>query len=122
MHNGNPNPMRFHFIILTIIFQSSGLILGKYAAQSIPHFTIGALLGSPFYIASLVCLILQALVWQQALKRYALSIAYPFMSLTNFIALFAGGYLFNEGISILNVIGLVLITIGIFFVAGEMKQ
>ena len=104
----------FIFIIFAIIFQTLAAISIKYA--TVYHSQINSdiiLFTNPYYVISLFFLFLQALVWQQALIRYPLSLAYPFMSIVNFLILFASALLFNEGITIANIIGLTLISIGI---------
>jgi multidrug transporter EmrE-like cation transporter len=58
-------------------------------------------------------MLLQAIVWQQALIHFPLSFAYPFMSLFNFIILVASALLFHEGITVANIIGLIFISVGI---------
>lgn len=103
----------FIFILLSILFQSLSGIFGKYAANSIGEVTLFTIINNSFYLLSLVCLFFQALVWQQALHRYPLSIAYPFMSLMNFVVLFASALLFQEGITLCNIAGLLLISLGI---------
>lgn len=67
-------------------------------------------------------MVFQALVWQQALKHYPLSLAYPFMSIVNFVILIASAVLFSEGITIENIIGLLLISIGIAVLSREFKN
>lgn len=112
------------FIILAILFQAMAGITGKYAAMSIsilPSFPLN-ILTNMFYIFSLVCMVFQALVWQQALKHYPLSLAYPFMSIVNFVILIASAVLFSEGITIENIIGLLLISIGIAVLSREFKN
>ena len=103
----------FLFLLLAVIFQSFSGILGKYAAMTMADATIASLVTSYFYLGSLACLFLQAIVWQQALVRYPLSFAYPFMSLVNFIVLFSSAVLFHEGISFANIAGLLIISLGI---------
>ena len=66
--------------------------------------------------------VLQAIVWQQALMHYPLSFAYPFMSLVNFVILLSSAILFGEGITITNIIGLVLISIGITMLSRERSR
>jgi multidrug transporter EmrE-like cation transporter len=107
------NPLYFSFIILAILFQSFSGIFGKYAATTLHEVTLYAIITNAFYIFSIVCLFLQAVVWQQALIYYPLSFAYPFMSLMNFVVLFSSALLFNEGITPANIIGLLLISVGI---------
>lgn len=103
----------FLFIVSAILFQACGGIFGKYAAITVDRLTIFAVISNMFYLLSLCCMVLQAIVWQQALKHYRLSYAYPFMSLVNFVILFSSFLLFDENITIMNVIGLVAISIGI---------
>lgn len=112
----------FSFILLSIIFQSSSGLLGKYAALSTNGASLVVIITNGFYILSLVCLLLQAIVWQQALVHYSLSFAYPFMSLVNFIVLFASEILFHEGITLTNIIGLFLISTGIVVVSHRTRE
>ena len=78
-----------------------------------------ALVSSPFFFAALGFMILQAILWQQALKHYPLSFAYPFMSLVNFVILFSASIFFGETITVYNILGLIIISIGILILAQE---
>ncbi|OQB37120.1 MAG: 4-amino-4-deoxy-L-arabinose-phosphoundecaprenol flippase subunit ArnF [Euryarchaeota archaeon ADurb.Bin165] len=109
----------FSYIILAIFFQSIGGIYGKFAAITLSDITLFAVITNTFYIASLACLFFQAVVWQQALMHYPLSFAYPFMSLVNFVILLSSAVLFDEGITITNIAGLVLISVGITVLSRE---
>ena len=110
----------FSFIILSIAFQSLGGIFGKYAALSLPAPSVIGIVTNAFYILSLGSLFLQAIVWQQALRYFPLSVAYPFMGLVNFVVLFSSAVLFQEGVTSANIVGLVLISVGIFALSYEM--
>jgi multidrug transporter EmrE-like cation transporter len=112
----------FSFIILAIIFQSLGGIFGKYAALTLQGSSIIAIFTNVFYILSLVCLFLQAIVWQQALRHFSLSFAYPCISLTSYVVLFFSAIFFQEGITLPNIIGLSLITIGIYVLFKEVDD
>lgn len=109
----------FSFIILAIAFQSLSGIFGKYAALSLATPSLIGIVTNAFYIFSLGCLFLQAIVWQQALRHFPLSVAYPFLGLVNFVVLFFSAILFHEGISLTNIIGLVLISLGIALLSRE---
>ena len=112
------------FIFLAILFQATAGILGKYAAMSISvasSFPLN-LITNVFYLFSLLCMFFQAIVWQQALKHYPLSLAYPFMSLVNFVVLIASAVLFGEGITVGNIAGLLLISVGIAVLSREFKN
>ena len=109
----------FSYIIFAILFQSIGGISGKFAAITTSDATLFAIIANGFYIVSLACLFFQAAVWQQALMHYPLSFAYPFMSLVNFVNLLSSAVLFGEGVTITNIVGLCLISIGITMLSRE---
>jgi multidrug transporter EmrE-like cation transporter len=115
------NGRYFSFIILSVVFQSASGIIGKYATLSMsPAPSPIEIITNSFYILALGCLILQALVWQQALRHFPLSFAYPFIGLVNFVVLFSSAVLFQEGITMANVIGLFLISGGITLLSQEL--
>lgn len=109
----------FSFIILSIAFQSLSGIFVKYAALSLPAPSLIGIVTDIFYILSLGCLFLQAIVWQQALRHFPLSVAYPFMGLVNFVVLISSAILFQEGVTLANIVGLVLISVGIAVLSHE---
>jgi multidrug transporter EmrE-like cation transporter len=116
------NPRYISFIVLSIAFQSLGGIFGKYAALSMPGTSFTRIATNAFYLLSLGCLFLQAIVWQQTLRHFPLSFAYPFLGLVNFIVLFSSAILFQEGVSLANIIGLVLISAGIAVLSHELRD
>lgn len=105
------------FIFLSILFQASGGIFGKYASTTLDSFDITAVISNSFYILALLCMLFQAIVWQQVLKHYHLSFAYPLMSLVNFVILLPAFWLFNESITVANIIGLGFISGGVYFLS-----
>lgn len=106
-------------IILSIIAQACVGICIKYTSISFcTDFPI-SLIANPFYLFALSFMLLQAIVWQQALKHYPLSFAYPFMSLVNFVVLFLAHFLFGEAITSSNIAGLIIISIGIYILAQD---
>ena len=107
------------FIILSVISQACVGICIKYTSVSIYTNYPISIIASPFYFAALGFMLLQAIVWQQALKHYPLSFAYPFMSLVNFVVLFSAHFLFGEAITLANIAGLIIISIGIYVLAQD---
>jgi len=109
-----------HFLILSILIQAFGAICTKYAAESSSSATF---LGLPYYLIIYVIILggmgLQVIVWQYSLKFYPLSFAYPFRSLVSFIVLVAAVILFHESVSVMNIVGLTVITVGVFFLARD---
>jgi multidrug transporter EmrE-like cation transporter len=113
---------KFHLylLILSMLIQAFGAICTKYAAEFGSLKTVNGIpLSFIMYLIILGGMGLQVIVWQYALKYYPLSFAYPFRSLVSFIVLIAAFVLFDESISLMNIAGLSVITIGVFFLARD---
>lgn len=110
--------IHLHLLVLSILIQAFGAICTKYAAVYGSDDTI---IGIPIYLIIYLVILggmgLQVIVWQYALKYYALSFAYPFRSLVSFVVLLSASILFHESVSLMNIAGLSVITIGVFFLA-----
>jgi drug/metabolite transporter (DMT)-like permease len=104
----------FIFILLSLIFQSVSIIFGKFASLSIQSITIENLLSNPYYMLTLGCLFLQAIAWQQALRYYPLSWSYMFMSGIYPVILLSSYFIFHEQITLSNLLGALIILIGVF--------
>ena len=107
-----------YFLIISILVQAFGAICTKYAAEigfsstfmGIPTVWIiyGFILGG---------MGLQVIFWQNALKHYPLSFAYPFRSIVSFIVLVLAYLLFQESITPFNVLGLAVVSVGIYYLS-----
>lgn len=97
------------FVFIAVCAQALSLILAKqasFAESGIDRYL------SIWYVASLTALGVQAIVWQQALRRLALSIAYPMMSLVFVLIPILGWLVFDERVTPLQMVGTVFILIG----------
>ncbi len=112
----------FSTIILSILLQAGSGICGKYAAITAYNASLFITLCNGFYLLSVIFLVLQAIVWQQALIHYPLSYAYPFVSLVNFVILISSALLFKEQITTSNVAGLILISLGILVLSRDLEE
>ncbi len=112
--------IHLHLLIFSILIQAFGAICTKYAAESGSLSTFfGIRVEYIIYVIILGGMGLQVIFWQSALKYYPLSFAYPFRSLVSFIVLVSAYYLFQESVTVLNVFGLALISVGIYFLAQD---
>ncbi len=102
----------FLLILSSILLQALSGVFSKYAAMMAGGISVAVILNA-FFLLSLVCLAAQAIVWQQALKRFPLSYAYPFLSLVNFAVLLMAYAFFGEPITATNVAGIAVITAGV---------
>ena len=106
------------FLIAAVLAQSTALALGKAAGLGYSGFDRYL---SIEYIGSLGALMVQAVVWQQALKRYPLSVAYPFMSAVFLIIPAVSFFVFDETISTGQIAGAVLIAAGTVMLSRTVK-
>ena len=104
------------FIFIAILAQTVSFIFGKTAALN--YVGIDRYL-SFWYMGSLLSFGLKALVWQQALKRLTLSVAYPMMSFVFVIIPVIGFFVFNESISWMQLVGTAVIVVGTVLIASD---
>lgn len=115
-----PEHFHLYLLIFSILIQAFGAICTKYAAEyGSETMWFGISATWVLYGLILAGMGLQILFWQQALKYYSLSFAYPFRSLVSFIVLFSAYILFQEAITPFNLAGLAVISAGIFFLVRE---
>jgi len=73
-----------------------------------------------FYGLDVLILGIYALLWQQVIKRFELSVAYANKAITLLWALIWGILIFREQISVGKVLGILLVMVGIFILnSGE---
>jgi multidrug transporter EmrE-like cation transporter len=116
------SPVKIHLflLIVSILIQAFGAICTKYAAELAPSSTFfGINTTLIIYCIILGGMGLQVFFWQAALKYYSLSFAYPFRSLVSFIVLFAAFFLFQESVTLFNVVGLIIISVGIIYLVKD---
>ncbi len=71
------------------------------------------LLLDPWIVSVAIAMFISAIAWMLAIKKYDLSYAYPFVSLTFVLVFIFSSILFNEPVNIHKVIGVSMITIGV---------
>ncbi len=73
-----------------------------------------------FYGLEILFLFVYAIFWQQILKRFPLNVAYLSKATTIIWGIVIGYFVFNEAVSLTNIIGSVIIVAGIILVvSGE---
>ena len=116
-----------HFYILLTVFLNvyTQLIL-KWQVSKVGAFPADAnqrllflvrLLFNPWILSGIAATFIGMLSWFNALSKFQLSYAYPFVGLT-FIAVFAGSAIwFHESVSLPKIIGFAFIVVGILFIS-----
>ena len=101
------------FLHLCVLLFTVTTILSKYASAydflSLKYIVIFAFM--------IINLGVYAVLWQQAIKPFKASVAYSNKSVTTIWTLVFSAVLFNERVTIQNIIGAVLIIFGVVLVA-----
>ena len=98
-------------ILIPIVLITFGQTCAKYGALKIAE---GGSVLNIYILLGYTFLILRGLVWVVILKKMRLSFAYPFISISYVLILAISYYFFDEVIGINNIIGTVLIMLGVF--------
>ncbi|MBQ7679294.1 MAG: transporter [Butyrivibrio sp.] len=99
-----------------VLIYSLTTVIGKYTAGH-PMFSREWIL---LYLLDFAVLGIYALIWQQLLKRFQLSIAYANKAMTLLWSLLWSVVLFHEGITLPRIVGVLLVIAGtIILNSGE---
>jgi len=107
------------FLLLALMLQSSAIILIKKASLSVGAISIVSICANKYYMASIICMAFQAGAWQIVLTRFPLALAYNFMSGIYIIILLASYFLFDEKITLQNILGTIIIILGIYLIIPD---
>jgi len=111
---GSMKPLTNYFhLFISILFQSLSFMFSKFAATEVNESYFLFTFINKYYLIALVCLMVQSLFWQLTLKKLELSIAYPLTAVNNLFILIISYYMFNESITWNNIIGVMIIMVGI---------
>ena len=114
--------MSYVYVFATLFLTVYGQIVIKWRvieAGAFPSTTqerlqfILQLLINPWVLSSFVAAFMAALSWMVAMTKLDLSHAYPFMSLAFVLVLFLSSIFFNESITVLKLIGVLIVIVGI---------
>jgi drug/metabolite transporter (DMT)-like permease len=112
--------MIYLMLLLNICMLVTGQVLWKLAVTNIVEWnssTIFSLLVSPYFLGGAFLYALATGVWLYVLSKLPLSVAYPSQSLSYVFAAFIALLLFKETIGTSQWIGMVLIIVGVYFIA-----
>lgn len=106
---------RYVFLHACILIYTLSSVMTKFAAQKV--------FLSVEYIGCMVVVFgilgIYAILWQQAIKKFSPSVAYSNKSVTTIWTLIFSNLLFKEGITINNIIGVIVIIAGVIMVAKD---
>ena len=121
-----PRPLDYLYTVASIGFTVDDRIILKWRISSfgpLPVETVAKLRFlillpfAPAIFSGFAAAFLASLAWIAAINKFDLSHAYPFMSLNFVVVLFLSGWLLNEPVILQNVLGTLLIVLGIVVAA-----
>jgi multidrug transporter EmrE-like cation transporter len=112
----------FLYILITIIGTVLGQLMVKSGVLQVGQMPSDLKAYIPFFFKALINIriifgfllaFLAALAWIAAMTKLQLSVAYPFMSLSFVLVLLLGAICFQEPITALKTVGMILVVLGI---------
>ena len=113
--SGKETTKRYLYLHGLLLFYSLASVCSKLAGQK-SFLSAGFIL---FYGLVLLILFVYAIAWQQILKRFSLVGAYANKAVTVIWGLLWGFLIFRETITWKNIVGAVIIIVGIYLVVSE---
>ena len=121
------SPFHLTIVIFTVFLSASAQLLLKFGAEKISITNNGVIYGNsiasitnvllnPYIIFGMFIYILSAGIWIWVLSKVAISLAYPFVSISFVLTLFAGAAFFNEPMTYTKVVGTCLIIVGCYVI------
>jgi len=104
-------------ILLTIALRSMAAACAKQAALTSVGHGLLAMVVNVWFVAEIFALFLQAVTWAFVLRRHALSVAYPFISLVFAINVAIAWLVFGETIRFQHILGIAVILVGVAIVS-----
>jgi undecaprenyl phosphate-alpha-L-ara4N flippase subunit ArnE len=113
-------------IILLSTLQSlllaGGQVFLKFAMMRMGAFSlswgfVGEFLRNWYMLATGVCMGLASILWLYMIKHFAFSVVYPMISISYIFGMLAAIYVFQESVSVVRWIGVLLIMAGVVLIA-----
>lgn len=102
-------------LIATVVFQSF-IMLGFKAS-----IVIEGVMSYGYVLMAVVFMLLRTVLWQRVLQTNELSDIYPYTSISPLLVFFYAAFIFDESVNLNNIIGLILVFIGIYIISYDDK-
>lgn len=115
MENNKPNWKDYLLLHGSLLLYSTTTVFSKIAAEK-EFLSLGFIL---FYSLMLFILVVYAVLWQQILKRFPLTLAFANKSVVIVWGILWGAFLFQETITWQMIAGAIIIMIGVITVVTD---
>lgn len=107
---------------LFIMLRTLNQVLFKQVAIGPAGSNYITLFVTPLFYAAAASFFAQAAVWILVLKRFDLSVAYPYTGITLITIMLSGAIFYSETITFGNILGALIIICGIWVIANDKSQ
>lgn len=113
--------INYLLILINTMILVSGQFLWKFGmtGKEDSFTSVGAIIKlmlSPYIVTGLTMYGFATVLWLFILTRVPLSVAYPIQSLAYVFAVFGAYFIFNEPLSLMKILGVLMIMIGVSFI------
>lgn len=116
---------KYQDIYLAILFNIVGQLSLKWSMLHFKNFSISPfsiskilkLMIAPFSLIGIMFYAISAIFWMLALTKIELSVAYPMLSIGYILIFFISILLFNEPFKVIRLLGVLLITTGVYLIS-----
>lgn len=105
-----------YWLILSVLLQTLAVTFAKQAGIYSNGLEAVYVVWNPWFWLQIISLAAQTLCWIKTLQRFPLSKAYPAMALSLLLCALIALWVFNETISAVNWVGLIMISLGVALV------
>lgn len=111
-------------IILSVLLNAAAQIFIRKGMLSIGTFDVSNFFGSISVLmtnvwlwGAFLCYALSIVLWLSVLSKVEVSYAYPYLSIGYIVVAVAGYMLFNESLTKMRILGIVVICIGVYLIS-----
>ena len=99
-----------------LLIRKGMLVEGEVGMQNmLSH--IGSMITNIWLWGAMICYALSIFLWMSVLSKVEVSYAYPFLSVGYVVSAIAGYALFNENLSPVRIVGIIVICIGVILIS-----
>ncbi|MBI3452723.1 MAG: 4-amino-4-deoxy-L-arabinose transferase [Rhodospirillales bacterium] len=113
-------------ILLGVLLNAGAQLALKQGMRQVGHFDFALanfgpiglqVAGNLFVLFGLVLYVVSVAVWLLVLSRVEVSYAYPMLSIGYIVNAVAAFYLFNENLTAMRIIGILVVILGVYLIA-----
>lgn len=99
-----------------LLIRKGMLIEGEVGMQNmLSH--VGSMITNIWLWGAMICYAISILLWMSVLSKVEVSYAYPFLSIGYVLSAVAGYMFFNENISPIRIVGIIVICVGVILIS-----